>query len=201
MSSSERSKEEETPRTPQSAESFTTNSDLEKKVDLPEIAQKETTDQDNNVSPLKSSSADIPNQETVFKTPDPRLITQDPVKPTKVSLDSGEEVEGGEWELLTGKILNWWEQKNISSQIGKLTQALVIGAGVFGLVVILKIYGRLLGAISQIPLAPNLLELAGIIWVMCFVSTKLVRAKDRNEFIAGVVDRWQKLLGTQEKGN
>ena len=56
-------------------------------------------------------------------------------------------------------------------------------------------YGALLGVIGSFPLAPGLLELVGLIAVIRFGLTKLVRSQERRALIEGLQQRWKAFRG------
>ena len=105
--------------------------------------------------------------------------------------------DGGEWELLTSKIKNWFDANDIGEQINRARQPLRLLAYFIGLLLVLKVYSGLLGAIGSIPLAPRLLELVGLCSVISFSATRLVRSNDRREVIDGLRQRWSAFSGSK----
>ena len=63
------------------------------------------------------------------------------------------------------------------------------------LVVVGQIYSGILNTIAKIPLAPGLLELAGVIWLGRFALQKLIRNDDRREVADNVRQLWSKVVG------
>ncbi len=104
----------------------------------------------------------------------------------------GNSVKGGEWELLKGKISELWERNQLPSQMNQLIQPLRVLLGLVGLLLVVQLYGIILGTIAKFPLAPRLFELAGIIWLVKFSSNNLVRSKDREDVMTGIKSRWSK---------
>lgn len=117
--------------------------------------------------------------------------------PAGSSGDDVGESTGGEWDLLTSKVTDWWETNDIDEQINNLRQPLRVGAILIGLFLVLKVYSGLLAAIGSIPLAPRLLELVGVCWVARFSATRLVRSGDRREVLEGLRQRWSAFTGTK----
>ncbi len=109
--------------------------------------------------------------------------------------------EGGEWELLTQKVLNWWEEKDLSSQWNQLTKPILLIAILLVSILILKIYGNFLDGIAQVPLAPRLFELIGIVWFISFSAKNLVRKDARKELQSDLIGRWQTFIGDRSKAN
>ena len=62
---------------------------------------------------------------------------------------------------------------------------------IVGVLLLLKVYGVILGIIAKFPLAPRLFELAGIIWLIQFSSNNLIKSQDRADVIKGLKNRWK----------
>jgi hypothetical protein len=103
--------------------------------------------------------------------------------------------EGGEWELLLAKIGAWINSGQLQQQLQSARTPLTALAALITLVLVLRIYGALLAVIDGFPLLSGLLELAGLIAVVRFALTRLVRSEDRREVIAGLRQRWQSFRG------
>ena len=56
-----------------------------------------------------------------------------------------------------------------------------------------------LNEISKFPLAPRLFEFAGIIWLIRFSMTRLLRKKDRQHYVSEVKSRLKAFLGHEEE--
>ena len=135
-------------------------------------------------------------------TPEPMAV---PEVPTVVSTlevpalerPSGDNAEGGEWDLLLDKLRQWIA----SGQLQQLWQTsrtpLTAAAALIGLLVVLRIYGALLGVLDSLPLVPGLLELAGLVAVVRFGLSNLVRSSDREKVIANVKGRWAAFRGNR----
>ena len=135
-------------------------------------------------------------------TPEPMAV---PEVPTVVSTlevpalerPSGGDAEGGEWDLLLDKLRQWIA----SGQLQQLWQTsrtpLTAAAALIGLLVVLRIYGALLGVLDSLPLVPGLLELAGLVAVVRFGISNLVRSSDREKVIANVKGRWAAFRGNR----
>lgn len=103
--------------------------------------------------------------------------------------------EGGEWELLLGKVRHWISSGQLQEQWQTLRTPLSLLAGLIAVLLVLRVYSALLGVLDSIPLLPGLLELAGLIAVAQFSLTRLVRSDDRREVIGGLRQRWQSFRG------
>jgi hypothetical protein len=110
---------------------------------------------------------------------------------------SGGDSDGGEWELLLDKLRQWLA----SGQLQQLWQTsrtpLTAAAALIGLLLVLRIYGALLGVLDSLPLVPGLLELAGLVAVVRFGLSNLVRSSDRDKVIANVKGRWAAFRGNR----
>jgi hypothetical protein len=103
--------------------------------------------------------------------------------------------EGGEWELLVSKLQGWLASGQLQEQWQAARTPLSLLAGLIALLLVLRIYGALLAVLDSIPLLPGLMELAGLIAVVQFALTKMVRSSDRRQVIDGVRQRWQSFRG------
>ena len=103
--------------------------------------------------------------------------------------------EGGEWDLLVSKVQNWLASGQLQQQWQAARTPISLLAGLIALLLVLRIYGALLAVLDSIPLLPGLMELAGLIAVVQFALTKMVRSSDRRQVIDGVRQRWQSFRG------
>ena len=151
------------------------------------VAKSETTEAPEPWSSASSSPAAEPEAAT-----DPK----DPAIASTVSIPADEPSEGGEWELLTGKVKEWMANNKLNELWDKTqTPAKLIGGLVFAIVV-LQIYSGILNTIDKLPLAPRLLELAGVIWLGRFAIQNLVRNSDRKRVFDGLRNLWNKVIGS-----
>lgn len=127
--------------------------------------------------------------------PDPLPPSQDPAIASTVSIPAEETSEGGEWDLLTGKLRDWMANNELN-EIWEKTQTPAKLVGLLILViVVLQIYSGILNTIEKLPLAPGLLELAGVIWLARFALQNLVRSGDRKQALDGLRNLWGKVTG------
>ena len=102
---------------------------------------------------------------------------------------------GGEWALLVDKVRAWYKGTDLVELIEKLKKPTLLIAGFLILLVALRVYSGILETIAKVPLAPGLLELAGILWVVWFSTTRLIRTQERQKVITGLQNTWQSFRG------
>ena len=115
--------------------------------------------------------------------------------PPSVAAEQPSSGEGGEWELLVSKVRAWFASGQATAFWAGARTPLVALAAVVGVLMVLRVYGALLGAIESIPLLPGLLELVGVIWVVRYGMPRLVRSSDRQQLVDGLRNRWQTFQG------
>jgi hypothetical protein len=103
--------------------------------------------------------------------------------------------DGGEWELLVEKVRTWISSGQLQEQWQSARTPLSLLAGLIAVLLVLRVYSAVLGVLDSIPLLPGLLELAGLVAVVQFSLTRLVRSNDRREVIEGLKQRWQSFRG------
>jgi hypothetical protein len=130
--------------------------------------------------------------------PDPELptvasTTEVPASP-QVQAPAADQ-EGGEWDLLVEKVRSWINSGQLQEQWQAARTPLSVLAGLIAVLLVLRVYSAVLGVLDSIPLLPGLLELAGLVAVVQFSLTRLVRSNDRRQVIEGVKQRWQSFRG------
>ena len=103
--------------------------------------------------------------------------------------------DGGEWELLVEKVRTWISSGQLQEQWQSARTPLSLLAGLIAVLLVLRVYSAVLGVLDSIPLLPGLLELAGLVAMVQFSLTRLVRSNDRREVIEGLKQRWQSFRG------
>jgi hypothetical protein len=103
--------------------------------------------------------------------------------------------EGGEWELLLEKLRQWIGSGQLQEQWQASRTPLSLLAGLIALLLVLRLYGALLAVIDSLPLLPGLLELAGLIALVQFSLTRLVRSEERRSLIQSLQQRWKSFRG------
>ena len=103
--------------------------------------------------------------------------------------------EGGEWDLLQEKIQSWIDGNQLSSLWQQLKLPVQIVGGVIVFVLVLQVYGGIIRTIAAVPLAPGLLELAGLIAVANFSARRLVKTSERKQVLQSLRERWTQVVG------
>ncbi|MGB7566113.1 MAG: CAAD domain-containing protein [Prochlorococcaceae cyanobacterium] len=141
-------------------------------------------------SPVPSTVVIEPSSELVAAL-EPTFISSIEVPADPTTVGEG----GGEWELLISKIRKWLESGELKSNLQSARTPLLALGALVGLVLVLRIYGALLGAIDSLPLVSGLLELTGVIWLARFGATNLVRSSERQALLSGLQRRWKAFFG------
>jgi hypothetical protein len=137
-------------------------------------------------SPLESAA--VPP--TVETTPDPVITSTVTIPAQETSTD-----EGGEWDLLVEKIKAWIDSNQLGSLWNQAQLPLRLIGGLILFVIVSTVYSGILGTINKVPLAPGLLELTGVIWLLNYARCNLVRSSDRKRVIDAVGSTWNKVVG------
>lgn len=122
----------------------------------------------------------------------------DPVIASTVTIpaqDNTEQEGGGEWDLLVEKIKSWIDSNALGSLWTQAQLPLRLIGGVILFVIVSTIYSGILSTINKVPLAPGLLELFGLIWLVNYASSNLVRSSDRKRVIDALGSSWNKIVG------
>ena len=139
-----------------------------------------------NVAPTPEASNTPQVASTVEVPATPVTPAPAPVVPAPFSTGaSPSDGEGGEWELLVSKVQGWLASGQLQQQWQAARTPLSLLAGLIALLLVLRIYGALLAVLDSIPLLPGLLELAGLIAMLQFGLTRMVRSRDRRQVIDG----------------
>jgi hypothetical protein len=138
----------------------------------------------------------------VEATPEPPAPTDIPTVASTLEVPASPQLatpaadqDGGEWELLVEKVRTWISSGQLQEQWQNARTPLSLLAGLIAVLLVLRVYSAVLGVLDSIPLLPGLLELAGLVAVVQFSLTRLVRSNDRREVIEGLKQRWQSFRG------
>ncbi|MFM8935359.1 MAG: CAAD domain-containing protein [Vulcanococcus sp.] len=107
----------------------------------------------------------------------------------------GDDGDGGEWELLLQKLRHWLASGQLQQQWQSARGPLSLLAGLIALLLVLRVYGALLGVLDSLPLVPGLLELVGVIAVTRFGLRRLVRSEERQAVLRDLQKRWRAFRG------
>ena len=102
---------------------------------------------------------------------------------------------GGEWELLVERFTTWWNSGELNRQWQRIRGPLKGVAILVAVLLALQVYATVVRTIDGIPLVSGLLELTGLIVVLQFGATRLLRSSDRQEVIAHLQRRWLDFRG------
>ena len=128
-------------------------------------------------------------------TPDPVIASTVSIPAQKSTGQEGSQSDGGEWELLVGKVKDWLEQNDLAELWTKAQLPLRVVGGLIVFSLVSTVYSGVLNTINSIPLVPGLLELAGVIWLVNFALRNLIRNSDRDNFIKNVRSTWSHVTG------
>ena len=118
--------------------------------------------------------------------------------PAQAPADSSAEAGGGEWDLLSNRIKQFFEANNLQDQWQSLRQPLFLLGGLIVVILTMRIYGGILDAIATVPLAPRLFQLVGTFYAVWFAATRLIRAEERKKISTNVNDLWTSLRGSSK---
>jgi hypothetical protein len=129
---------------------------------------------------------------------EPRIATTLDVPPLPDAGRAGSAAgsEGGEWDLLVGKVEAWLEQADLRGQWDRLSGPLRGFALLLGLLLVLKLYAALLDTLDDLPLLPRLLQLVGLIALVRFGVNRLTRSSDRQLVLDDWKRRWEAFRGS-----
>jgi hypothetical protein len=139
-----------------------------------------------SVAPAPAALAELPQE-----SEPPGIATSMVVPP----LPPGEAGEGGEWELLRDKMSTWFNGADLQGRWESLGGPLRAAGLLLAAVVLLRLYSALLETLSDLPLVPRLLQLVGLLSVIRFGLTRLVRSSDRERIVTSWRDRWNDFRG------
>ena len=154
------------------------------------------------VSPVTSVAPEpvITQEPDVASTPTPAasdaIAERIQVAATASSSTDDNASEGGEWDLLSSKVRQWWDDNNLVDLWQRSRRPLFLIVGLIGLILLIRIYSGILAAIGSIPLAPRLFELVGLGWVIWFSVTRLIRSEERKALLANVSGLWSAFRGS-----
>jgi hypothetical protein len=109
--------------------------------------------------------------------------------------DARGEGEGGEFELLISRVSAWLREQDLPARWEKLQGPLRGLALLLLALVLLRLYGALIDTLDSLPLVPRLLQLVGVIVLVQFSVTNLVRTSDRDRLISSWQQRWSTFRG------
>ena len=149
-----------------------------------------STQSEADVTPVEDVAPkdDVASEQSPAQTPDPVIAST-------VTIPAGDSGEGGEWNLLQEKIQDWVSANNLSALWDQVRLPAQILVALIVLILVLQIYGGILRTIAAVPLAPGLLELAGIFAVANFSVRRLIKSSERKKVLSSVRERWTQFIG------
>jgi len=149
-----------------------------------------STQSEADVTPVEDVAPkdDVASEQSPAQTPDPVIAST-------VTIPAGDSGEGGEWNLLQEKIQDWVSANNLSALWEQVRLPAQILVALIVLILVLQIYGGILRTIAAVPLAPGLLELAGIFAVANFSVRRLIKSSERKKVLSSVRERWTQFIG------
>ena len=149
------------------------------------------------------SPAEVLSQTTASDPSSPEDATQEQAPPSEpdpaidsiVSLPASMDDEGGEWDLLRDKVQEWLNANQLSDLWRQAKLPVQILAALILLTLVLQIYGGIIRTLDAVPLAPGLLELAGLITIANFSARRLVKTSEREKVFQQVLDLWKQVVG------
>lgn len=109
--------------------------------------------------------------------------------------DAASSEDGGEWDLLVAKVRDWLASGQLQSLWLQAKTPLTLTLALVGLLLVLRVYSALLGALDSLPLVPGLLELVGVIWAVRLGLPKLIQRSQREQLLGDLQQRWQRFTG------
>jgi hypothetical protein len=137
-----------------------------------------------------SEAQPAPAPKTAATVPDPVIASTVTIPAQETSSD-----RGGEWDLLVEKIKAWIDSQELGSVWSQAQLPLRLIGGLILFVIVSTVYSGILGTINKVPLAPGLLELTGVIWLLNYARCNLVRSSDRKRVINSIGSTWNKFVG------
>ena len=144
--------------------------------------------------PTPAPTPAVTPEPTPAPTPAP---SADPTITASVTILAQEnaESEGGEWNLLLEKLRGLIDGDQLKVLWIQLRLPIRLITTLILLVVGVQIYSGLIRTINSVPVGSGLLELIGLIWLVRFSLTNLIRRSDRAEVISSLRARWDKVIG------
>ena len=107
----------------------------------------------------------------------------------------GESAAGGEWELLSGKLRDWFHRNDLGGQWDRLGGPLRASGLLLAGLILIKLYEALIDTLDDIPLLPRLLQLVGLLYLFNFGLTHLIKSQDRENLYQVWKKRWHDFTG------
>ena len=139
---------------------------------------------------------EVPTVAATIEVP-PLESTSAAISPADAGTNQSAGAEGGEWELLVEKLRQWLSGGQLEHLWQTARTPLTVAGALIALLLVLQIYAGVLGVLDNLPLVPGLLELVGVIAVVRFGITRLVRSSDRQQVLNNLKSRWKAFRGNR----
>jgi threonine/homoserine/homoserine lactone efflux protein len=90
---------------------------------------------------------------------------------------------------------DWLDRNDLGGQWERLGGPLRASGLLLGGLILIKLYEALLDTLDDIPLLPRLLQLAGLLYLLNFGFTHLIKSQDRENLYQGWKKRWHDFTG------
>jgi hypothetical protein len=129
--------------------------------------------------------ADLPEpwHGSIAPAEEPSIAASLEVPPLPVGSPPADGESGGEWEMLTTKLREWFGDGEPQKLLDRIGGPLKTVAYLLALLLLLRVYRSVVGTIDGIPLVSGLLELVGLIALVRFCLLRLVRRSEREEVL------------------
>ncbi len=161
-------------------------------AEKPAEAEKAPDSEQRAAAEKPAAAAEVSSSSKTSSSDDEPTIT---AKVNIPAVSDQESEDGGEWAVLVEKARAWFNDTDLVALSEKLKKPALLIAGILLLLVTLKVYTGILDTIAKVPLAPGLLELAGILWLVWFSTTRLIRSQERQKVITGIQNTWKSFRG------
>ncbi|MEB3200981.1 MAG: CAAD domain-containing protein [Synechococcaceae cyanobacterium] len=141
--------------------------------------------------PVPAPSPEPPPSPAAAEVP-PGVAATLTVPPLEGGETSG---EGGEFALLLGRLGQWLAELDLAGKWQQLRGPLRGLAFLVVALVVLRLYGALLGTLAGLPLVPRLLQLVGLGALVQFSVANLLRSRDRQALLSSWSQRWTAFRG------
>lgn len=145
-------------------------------------------------TPPSTPAPSVPTPSVPAPTPTPEP-TLNPAFTARVDIPAQEESSGGEWQILIEKVKETFGGSTLQDTWQQLRLPVRLVGGLIILIITLRIYQGLLDTIDRLPLAPGLLELAGLIWLVKYMLINLVRSTERKKVFDQIRSSWKSVTG------
>lgn len=102
---------------------------------------------------------------------------------------------GGEWQELLDRLNGWLGDGRVSEIWQQSQRPLKALGAALALLLVLRLLGSVLGALDGVPMLPRLLQLVGLISLLRFCLTRLVRSSERERIVGQWKERWNDFRG------